>query len=106
MIGMPESRIILSEAVIYLATSPKKAIQPIWPLAWQTGCQTIPGPGRAAPFTKCTHTSDEKPDYGKDYLYAHDYAGNFIKQKFPQEISGGTFIHHKIMLPKSKSTNG
>ena len=32
--------------------------------------------------------------YGKDYKYAHDFAGNFVEQEFmPEQLKGKQFYH-------------
>ena len=88
-VGLPEARIILSQAVIYLATSAKSnsaylAIDEALSLVRQTGALPVPLHLRNAP----TYLM-KKLDYGKDYLYAHDYPGNFVAQEFlPDELSG------------------
>lgn len=91
IIGMPESRIILSEAAIYLATSPKSnssidAINSAQELVKRTGDQPIPLHLRNAP-TKLM----KDIGYGADYKYAHSYEGNFVDQEFlPESLSGNT----------------
>ena len=86
-IGFPEGRIILSQATIYLATSPKsnsayQAINEAISLVRRTGNLPVPLHLRNAP-TKLM----QQLDYGKDYKYAHAYKGNFAKQKFrPDEV--------------------
>ncbi len=86
-IGWPESRIILSEATIYLATSPKsnsayQAINDAQALVRQTGDLPVPLHIRNAP-TKLM----KDIGYGKDYKYAHSYEGNFIQDNFmPDQI--------------------
>jgi len=88
-IGYPEARIILSQCVIYLATSPKSnasymAIKEAQKLVKQTGDLSVPLPIRNAP-TKLM----KELGYGKEYQYAHDYEGNFATQEFlPAEIKG------------------
>ncbi|MCM1312086.1 MAG: replication-associated recombination protein A [Bacteroides sp.] len=81
-IGMPEGRIPLAEATVYLATSPKsnsaymsvnKALQ----FVHQTGNLSVPLHLRNAP-TKLM----EQLGYGDGYKYAHDYKGNFVPQQF------------------------
>lgn len=89
VIGMPEARIILSQTVIYLATSAKSnsaylAIDEALAVVRQTGNLPVPLHLRNAP-TKLMKALD----YGKDYKYAHNYQGNFIEQDFvPTEIKG------------------
>jgi putative ATPase len=87
MIGWPESRIILSEAAIYLATSPKSnsaymAINDALALVKETGDLPVPLHLRNAP-TKLM----KELGYGEDYKYAHSFKGNFIDQEFlPKDL--------------------
>lgn len=86
-IGYPESRIILSECAIYLATSPKsnsayEAISNALALVEKTGDLPVPLHIRNAP-TKLM----KDLGYSKDYKYAHSYEGNFAEQDFlPEQI--------------------
>ncbi|MDO5571317.1 MAG: replication-associated recombination protein A [Bacteroidales bacterium] len=86
-IGWPESRIILSQVTIYLASCVKSnsaymAINEALSLVDQTGNLPVPLHLRNAP-TKLM----KELDYGKDYKYAHNYEGNFVEQEFlPKEI--------------------
>ncbi len=88
-IGYPESRIILSQTAIYLATSPKSnasymAIENAIALAEKTSHLPVPLALRNAP-TKLM----KQIGYGKNYKYAHDYEGNFTKLNFlPDELKG------------------
>ncbi len=92
-IGWPESRIILSQTAIYLATSPKSnaayaAIKKAQSLVKKTGNLPVPLHLRNAPTGLMKDMG-----YGKDYRYAHDYESNFINQEFlPEEISGNTLF--------------
>ena len=87
MIGYPESNIILSQCVTYLASSPKSnaavaAIGKAQTLVNQYGDLPVPLAIRNAP-TKLM----KKLDYGKDYKYAHSFENNFIAMEFlPEEI--------------------
>jgi putative ATPase len=87
-IGYPESRILLSQCAIYLATSPKSnasyiAINQAQQLVKQTGDLTVPIHLRNAP-TKLM----KELGYGEDYKYSHDFVNNFAEQEFlPDEIS-------------------
>lgn len=88
-VGMPEARIILSQATIYLATSPKSnaaylAINQAQAKVRETGNLPVPLPLRNAP----TQLMKEL-NYGKGYQYSHDFPGNFAPQPFlPEEIAG------------------
>jgi putative ATPase len=92
VIGWPESRIILSEAAVYLATSPKSnasymAIENAQAMVRDKGDLSVPLHIRNAP-TKLM----KELGYHKDYKYAHSYEGNFIKDNFlPEEIKGTKF---------------
>ena len=93
MIGYPEARIILSQAAVYLATSPKsnssyKAIGAAQQAVRQTGTLPVPLHLRNAP-TKLM----KQLDYGKDYNYSHDNPGNFRAQEYlPDALSGTAFF--------------
>ena len=91
-IGFPESRIILSQTAIYLASSPKSnasymAINMAQDVVRKTGDLSVPMHLRNAP-TKLM----KDLGYKDGYKYAHDYEGNFVELEFlPQEISGTKF---------------
>ena len=88
-VGLPEARIILSQAAIYLATSPKSnsaymAISEAQALVRRTGNLPVPLHIRNAP----TQLMKEL-NYGAGYQYAHDFPGGFTSQEYlPDEISG------------------
>ena len=88
-IGYPESRIILSQCVLYLATSPKsnsayQAINDAQELVRKTGDLPVPMALRNAP-TKLM----KELGYGKEYDYAHNYTNSFARMDFmPEEIKG------------------
>ncbi|MBK9731978.1 MAG: replication-associated recombination protein A [Chitinophagaceae bacterium] len=92
VIGYPECRIILSQTVIYLATSPKSnasytAIEEALTVAKQQGDLPVPLHLRNAP----TRLMKEL-NYGKEYQYAHSYDDNFVPLEFlPDKISGAKF---------------
>ena len=104
MIGYPEGRIIMSEAAIYLANSPKsnsayEAINSSQALVRETGNLPVPLHLRNAP-TKLM----KDLDYGKDYKYAHSYVGNFTQEEFlPDEVKGRK-IYEPQQNPAEKKT--
>src|SRR5690606_15615696 len=89
VIGWPESRIILSQTVTYLASSAKsnasyEAINNAQALVRKSGDLPVPLHLRNAP-TKLM----KQLDYGAEYKYAHAYPGNFVQQEFfPDKLSG------------------
>lgn len=92
-IGMPEARITLAETTIYLATSPKSnsaymAINAALDfVSHDTTNRPVPLHLRNAPTKLMSEAG-----YGKDYKYAHDYAGGFVNQEFlPDTLAGKRF---------------
>ncbi|HWS59448.1 MAG TPA: replication-associated recombination protein A [Flavobacterium sp.] len=93
-IGYPESRIILSQCAIYLATSPKSnasylAIGNAQQLVKQTGDLSVPIHLRNAP-TKLM----KDLGYGDEYKYSHDFANNFAEQEFLPDAIKETVIYN------------
>lgn len=92
VIGYPESRIILSQCVTYLACSPKSnasymAINQAQREVNKSGDLEVPMAIRNAP----TNLMKDQ-GYGKGYQYAHDYAGNFVNMEFlPDELKHTKF---------------
>jgi putative ATPase len=92
VIGWPESRIILSEAAVYLATSPKSnasymAIDNAIAAVKAEGDLPVPLHIRNAPTKLMKNLG-----YGNEYKYAHSYSGNFVQDNFlPEEIKGKVF---------------
>ena len=92
-IGYPESRIILSQCAVYLATSPKSnasylAIGKAQQLVKQTGDLPVPLHLRNAP-TKLM----KELGYGEEYKYSHDYDHNFANQEFLPDVLSNTPIY-------------
>lgn len=92
-LGMPEARIPLAEATIYLANSPKSnsaylAINEAMAMVeHDTTNRPVPLHLRNAP----TRLMD-KLGYGQGYKYAHDYEGHWVEQEFmPAGLEGCTF---------------
>lgn len=89
MVGMPEARIILSEAAVYVATSKKsnasylainKALEDV--STKDTG--EIPMHIRNAPIEGM-----KSEGYGVGYKYPHDYPGHYVEQQYlPDEMVG------------------
>jgi putative ATPase len=91
-IGWPESRILLSQCTIYLATSPKSnsvyvAIDDAIAQVKKSGDVPVPLALRNSP-TKLM----KELGYGAEYQYSHNGQGNFIYQEFlPESLSGTVF---------------
>ena len=91
-IGMPEGRIAMAQAAVYLASSPKSnasymAINLAQAAVRETGNLSIPLALRNAP-TKLM----KNLNYGKDYQYAHNHDNNFVNMEYmPENLSGSKF---------------
>lgn len=91
-IGMPEARIPLAQATIYLATSPKSnsaymAINRALAQVEKEGYNPVPLHLRNAPTSLMKNLG-----YGSGYQYAHDHIGNFVVQQFlPDNLQGTQF---------------
>jgi len=102
-VGMPEARIILSQAAIYLANSAKSntayaAIGKALAMVQETGSLPVP-----------LHLRNAQTDlmkgfgYGKGYQYAHDHDQNFADQEYlPEEVSGTTFYEPGLNTAEQK----
>ena len=103
-IGYPESRIILSQCAVYLATSPKsnasyQAIGKAQQIVKQTGDLSVPIHLRNAPTPLMKELG-----YGEEYKYSHDYANNFAEQEFLPEAISGTPIYEPGNNTRENST--
>ena len=93
-IGYPESRILLSQCAIYLATSPKSnasyaAIGAAQKMVAKTGDLSVPIHLRNAPTKLMAELG-----YGQEYQYAHDFDHNFATQEYlPDSIADTVFYN-------------
>ncbi|GFO64205.1 ATPase AAA [Geomonas paludis] len=96
LVGMPEGRIILGQAVTYLATAPKSnasytGINEALAEVRKSGGLPVPMQIRNAP-TKLM----KGLGYGKGYLYPHDYRDGIVAQGYlPEQLSGRRFYAPK-----------
>ncbi len=104
-IGMPEARITLAETTIYLATSPKSnsayaAINEALAFVQKdTNNRPVPLHLRNAVTDLMS-----REGYGKEYKYAHDFAGNFVEQEFmPDTLVGKQFYHPNVTNSTEKN---
>lgn len=100
LIGYPESRIILSQCVTYLASSAKSnasymAINAAQSMVAKTGDLPVPMHIRNAP-TKMM----KEMGYSKGYAYAHDYNNNFVEQEFLPDAIKGTKLYDPGKNPR------
>lgn len=96
-IGMPEGRIPLAEATIYLASSPKSnsaymAINQALEVASKTQAEAVPLQLRNAPTSLMKELG-----YSDGYKYSHDYPGHFVDQEFmPDGLRGTVFYQPAV----------
>ena len=96
MIGMPEARILLAEAAVYVATSKKsnasymainKALEDVQ--TKDTG--EIPMHIRNAPIAKMKELG-----YSEGYLYPHDFPGHYVEQQYlPDKMLGTKYYNYE-----------
>ncbi len=104
-VGWPESRIILSQCAIYLATSPKSnsaytAIGNAQKLVRDTGNLEVPDHLKNASSALAKDLG-----HGKGYLYPHDYQGGFTQQEYLPEELKGTVLWSPASNPKEQQIN-
>ena len=81
-LGMPEARIVLSQAASYVAAAPKSnaaylAVDKAYDIVGRTGNLPIP------PYLQDAHYSGhEKLDRGVGYKYAHDFPNHYVDQQY------------------------
>lgn len=99
-IGYPECSIVLAQTAIYLAASPKsnasyRALQAAQQLVRQTGDLPVPLPLRNAPTSLM-----KQLDYGKGYMYDHNFPDHFAAQEFLPDAIAGTALYHPGNNPR------
>jgi putative ATPase len=101
-IGMPEARIIISEAVVYVASAPKSnscyiAIDQALNDVRQKDCGTVPAHLRDAHYKGA-----QALGHGQSYLYPHNFEGGFVRQQYlPDKLLGAKYY---IAKPYGKET--
>ena len=91
-IGMPEARIILAQAVTYMASAPKSnsainAIDKAMRVVQETKTPPVP-----VHLQDAHYKSAGKLGHGKGYKYAHDYKNHYVKQQYlPDGLTGEVF---------------
>lgn len=92
-IGMPEGKLLLSQACLYVASAPKSnaattAIFSALELAERTATASIP------PYLQDAHyRGHEQLGRGKGYLYPHDFPGNYVAQDYLPESLRGSVLY-------------
>ncbi|MBU3128108.1 replication-associated recombination protein A [Clostridium tagluense] len=91
-VGMPEARIILSQAAIYIACAPKSNASYV---AINKALKDVEEKniGGVPPYLRDqSYSGAKKLGHGVGYLYPHDYEGNYVKQQYlPDELIGTVY---------------
>ena len=91
-LGMPEARIVLAQAVTYMASAPKSnsainAIDKAMRVVQETKTPPVP-----VHLQDAHYKSSGKLGHGKGYKYAHDYKNHYVKQQYlPDGLTGEVF---------------
>ena len=91
-LGMPEARIVLAQAVTYMASAPKcnsaiNAIDKAMRVVQETKTPPVP-----VHLQDAHYKSAGKLGHGKGYKYAHDYKNHYVKQQYlPDGLTGEVF---------------
>ena len=91
-LGMPEARIVLAQAVTYMASAPKSnsainAIDKAMRVVQETKTPPVP-----VHLQDAHYKSAGKLGHGKGYKYAHDYKNHYVKQQYlPDGMEGQVF---------------
>ncbi|MDD5291918.1 MAG: replication-associated recombination protein A [Candidatus Omnitrophica bacterium] len=110
-VGMPEARIPLAQAAVYVACAPRSnaaylGIEKAMKEVSSERVQEVPKHLKSA-----SYSGAERLGRGQDYKYAHDYPGHFVKQKYtkkkikfyePQDIGYEKKIKERLELLYNK----
>ncbi len=106
-VGLPEARIPLAEATIYIATAPKSnaayaAIEAALKDVRENMTPNVPSHLREASYKGAARLGN-----GIGYKYPHDYPGNYVEQQYmPEEFSGKVYYEWDGMKNEMKDTDG
>ena len=95
MVGMPEARIILSEAAVYVATSKKSNATYLGINRALQDVQTMDTGEVPMHIRNATREGMEQLGYGEGYKYPHDYPGHFVEQQYLPDKMLGTKYYIK-----------
>jgi putative ATPase len=101
-VGMPEAKLVLAHAVLYLALAPKsnlvlRALAGARDAAGKTSADPVPLHLRNAPTGLMRELG-----YAKEYRYPHDFPGHVVEEEYlPEKLRGSKFVH-----PEPRGTEG
>jgi putative ATPase len=93
-IGMPEGRIPLAEATVYLATAPKSNTAYAALNEAMADVRRLPNDPVPLHLRNAVTGMMQQMGYGHDYKYSHDYEGHFAPQEYlPSQLQGRRYYH-------------
>ena len=93
-IGMPEGRIPLAEATVYLATAPKSNTAYAALNEAMADVRRLPNDPVPLHLRNAVTGMMRQMGYGQDYKYSHDYEGHFAPQEYlPPSLRGRRYYH-------------
>ena len=93
-IGMPEAKIILAEAVVYMATAPKSNASYMGLEKAMSAVQNTKISGIPVHLMDAHYKGAAKLGHGDGYKYAHDYENHYVKQQYlPDELVNEVFYN-------------
>ena len=95
MVGMPEAKLILSEAAVYVATSKKSNATYLGINRALQDVQTMDTGEVPMHIRNATREGMEQFGYGEGYKYPHDYPGHFVEQQYLPDKMLGTKYYIK-----------
>ena len=93
-IGMPEAKIILAEAVVYMATAPKSNASYMGLEKGMSAVQNTKISGIPVHLMDAHYKGAAKLGHGDGYKYAHDYENHYVNQQYlPDELVNEVFYN-------------
>ncbi len=93
-VGFPEARIILAQAVIYIACAPKSNRSYLAIKEAQKAVNNKEFSGVPSSLKDASYKSAAKLGHGKGYIYPHDYEGSFVKQQYlPDSVNSDRYYY-------------
>jgi putative ATPase len=94
MVGLPEARIPMAQAAIYLATAPKSNSCCVGIDQAMTAVETLSQGTVPLHLRDSNHPGSRQLGHGQGYLYPHDFPGHYVAQDYlPAEVKGQRYYH-------------
>src|SRR5690554_5373299 len=92
MVGLPEGRLPLAQAAVYLATAPKSNASYLAVDRAMKDVKNEETGGVPRHLRDSSHPGSKQMGYGRGYLYPHDFPGHYVKQQYlPDRLQGRVY---------------